>query len=202
MNNKYSIIVATIVALAEAGHFNGDLNQKILSGQYELRPSDIVLKKFINGLTSETNLLEGENQQVAGVNDFDSGNKLGANRAFIASDIRIDYGNAPDAEVNVAKAIFGGVNSPETNEAKLRYKTNDGTLVYDRSVSAVTQGVSTDDRKSTDAMAPLHKPLVLVNESAQEVILKYPTGLSVPAAGVGINRAIAIRLDGWEIIGK
>jgi hypothetical protein len=176
--NKYSIIVATIVALAKADHFNGDLNEKILNGQYELRPSDIVLKKFINGLTSETN------------------------RAFIASEIRIDFGNAADSEENVAKATFGGVNSPQTNEAKLRYKTNDGTLVYDRSVSAVTQGVSTDDRKSTEAMATLHKPLVLVNESAQEVILKYPTGLSVPAASTGVNRAIAIRLDGFEIIGK
>jgi hypothetical protein len=153
-------------------------------------------------MANEVDLLEGQTLSVPGINDFDNGSKLGANRAFIGTGLRIDYGVAADNEKDVAKATFGGVNVPQANEAKLRFKTdNASSLIYDRTITAVNQGVSTDERKATDAYAECVKPIVLINNTQQAVILKFPTGGGVPAEAAGKNHAIAVRLDGFDIIG-
>lgn len=188
--------------LAQAGHFSDSLNAKILSGNYELRPADLVVKQFINGASSTHNLLEGEQKKVPGVNDLDGGYRLNQNRGFFAPRLRVDTGNAADDSVNVADSVFGGINLPVINESKLMITTGEDKLVYDRTITAVTQGVSTDDRKSTQAFAVLDKPIVLVDDSDQGFALKFAPGTSVEVKAAGKNRAIAIRLDGFEIIGK
>jgi hypothetical protein len=199
---KLEFAATLILALAQKGHFSDSLNQKIIDGDYELRPSDLVVKAFINGAGSAFNLLEGEQKKVAGVNDLDGGYRLNQNRAFFGSRIRIDIGNAGDAATSPSAAVFGGVNMPEVNEAKLMLSTSENELVYDRTVSSVNQGVSTDDRKSTEAYQEIDKPVILVDDSNQKFVLHFAPGVSTAVQAAGINRAIAVRLDGFEIIGK
>lgn len=206
MNNQGQfekvLLAAGMLANENVTFFGTTLKKKIQDGEYDLRPSEIVVKKFINEASSDFDLVDG-NDRTEGIVDFYSGNQL-KNDAFAITAIRIDYGVCANDNNDLGKVVFGGVNVDPANEAKLSLQTKDGALtVYERAVTHITKGIPSDTHKTSDPGEHQDKVVFLADNSEQGMRLKFPKGAAVPAVdAANSKRAIAVRLYGYAIVGR
>jgi hypothetical protein len=187
MKNKQTWMVVAAFLMSLSNVLSQEIGALIQKGQVKPTDSELYVRKAVGNGTSD--LLAGIPIAEVGITNFD-GNKLEANRYFVADAITLNYGVAASgtsaSNVNYTTAL-----PPALKAANLIFRQN-GEVVFKLPIAAIEQAKNTDAR-----YRELGGFQLLRDKVATKIEIEMPDGADLNP-GVDNTGYVEVLIKGFE----
>lgn len=170
---------------------SSSLQSAIAANAFALDPTELYVKKQVNGASGIYKLLDSNSKQLDGVCSFNSDGRLDSNRAAIWNRITLYYGVG---NVGIPGAVDYSTALPVSLQNADIVISQDGVQIYRASVrSIISKGAET---KTGDNYKELDSLRLFRDDREVQINLHFAEGATaLPAAGLGTTPYIYVSID-------
>jgi hypothetical protein len=174
---------------------SSSLQAAINNNSFSLEPTDLYVKKQIAGASGIYEILDANSKKLDGICSFDSDGRMETNRAAVFNRLTVRYGTgnetASPGSIDYVDAIPAALANAELEIIQ------DGDQVLRKSVRSLFAGDGDKDSfdKAGNDHAELASIRLLRDDKDIKINLRFPAGVTMPAAGAGTTPFIYVSLD-------